>query len=464
VRLASPGCQLHTTGGNPLKKKLLAGVTAALVGLSLSPMVSANAATPLQKEIAAMKKSGDTFQYWIGLIFSDDANAQAVSSINAWALSRGIKANPVLVNQNNLTSQITAALTAGTMPDAFDAGSGLMLQLGSKNLVNVQALHDELAAKYGGLNKAATQFNLSTYGGKGLGVPYGINGNLLNRRLDLIKASGGSAQPPKTWEEALSTAYNAQKVGAWGFNTGNVGDAEGVFQAMFRDYGARTGNDEGTKCTIDTQQTKDFMTLVKKAYDKGLFPSDSSNSDGAWDNNKYLGGKAVMIANPGSVYTTLIGGSATWDKNPTLAKNTGFSPLPGGPVMQVAPSDGWLRVISKSSKYPELGKDLIRYLMGRNNMQEYYSKAIYGPAFKAYNTFTFWRVANDPARAGLYLLATAGTAGNYPDMNNAQNAEFHGGFGLSKMVQAYLYGGKTMTEAVTAAQASCQAIYDKYKK
>jgi hypothetical protein len=49
-------------------------------------------------------------------------------------------------------------------------------------------------------------------------------------------------------------------------------------------------------------------------------------------------------------------------------------------------------------------------------------------------------------------------------MNNAQNAEFHGGFGLSKMVQAYLYGGKSMTDAISAAQASCQAIYDKYKK
>jgi len=445
-----------------LKKKLLAGVTAALVGLSLSPMVSANAATPLQKEIAAINKSGDTFQYWIGLIFSDDANAQAVSSINAWALSRGIKANPVLVNQNNLTSQITAALTAGTMPDAFDAGSGLMLQLGSKNLVNVQALHDELAAKYGGLNKAATQFNLSTYGGKGLGVPYGINGNLLNRRLDLIKASGGSAQPPKTWEEALSTAYNAQKVGAWGFNTGNVGDAEGVFQAMFRDYGARTGNDEGTLCTINTQQTKDFMTLVKKAYDKGLFPSDSSNSDGAWDNNKYLGGKTAIIANPGSVYTTLLNGSATWEKNPTLAKNTGFSALPGGPVMRVAPSDFVVRLISKTTKYPELSKDLISYLMQKPQIQSYYRAAIYGPAFAGYNTFTFWRKSVDPARAGLYELAMFGVTGRYPDVNNTAIAEFTSGFGISKMVQRYLFDKVSMDKAIDEAQASCAAIYKKY--
>ena len=31
----------------------------------------------------------------------------------------------------------------------------------------------------------------------------------------------------------------------------------------------------------------------------GVYPTDSTNSDGAWDNNKYLGGKTAIIANPG---------------------------------------------------------------------------------------------------------------------------------------------------------------------
>jgi ABC-type glycerol-3-phosphate transport system substrate-binding protein len=128
--------------GSHMKKKLVAAAIAALMtaGLITVPATSANAAnTALQNEIAAIKKDNGKFTYWIGLIFSDIANETAVDQINAWAKTRGIKADPVLVNQNNLNAQVTAALAAGTMPDAFDAGSGLMLQLGSKNLLNIQS-------------------------------------------------------------------------------------------------------------------------------------------------------------------------------------------------------------------------------------------------------------------------------------------------------------------------------------
>jgi len=153
-----------------MKKKLAAAAVAALmtVGLITVPATSAHASNAaLKKEIEQIKKDNGKFTYWIGLIFSDVANETAVDQINAWAKTRGIKADPVLVNQNNLSAQITAALAAGTMPDAFDAGSGLMLQLGSKNLLNIQSTLDALIKKNGALNPGAAAFNLSSYAGKG---------------------------------------------------------------------------------------------------------------------------------------------------------------------------------------------------------------------------------------------------------------------------------------------------------
>ncbi len=446
--------------GSVMKRKLssiLAVVLAA--GLLTVPAVSANAANAaLNAEIAQIKKDNKKFTYWIGLIFSDEANALAVSQINEWAAMRGIQANPILVNQNNLNAQVTAAITAGTMPDAMDASAGLMLQLGDKNLLNVQSTLDALIKKNGALNNGAKFFNSSAYAAKGLGVPYGINGNLINRRLDLIKTK----KAPATWEELLTMGKSAMPSGGgWGFNTGNTGDAEGVFRAMFHGYGGRIADNAGKLCTIDAKPTRDFLTFVKKAYDAGVFPSDSTNSDGAWDNNKYLGGKTAIIANPGSVYTTLLNGSATWDKNPELAKNTGFSALPGGPVMRIAPSDAWLKVIPKTTKYPELGKDLINYMLQKKQMQPYYRAAIYGPAFSGFNVFTFWRKSVDPARAGLYELATLGVTGAFPDVNNVAVAEFNGQFGISKMVQRYLFDKVSLDKAIEEAQASCAAIYKK---
>lgn len=449
-----------------MKLKISAIAAVAFLALAMTPAVTAQAATrpALAAEIKALKASGKTYTYWIGLIFSDIANQAESDQIKKWGASKGIKVDPVFVNQNNLTANVTAALTAGTMPDALDISSGLMLQLGSKNLVNLQGLFDEMGQKYGGWNKAALNFNAATYAGKGLGVPYGVNGNLLNRRLDILAAAKQKKTPPVTWEEALSMAVATKQPGAWTFATGNVGDAESVFNIQHKGYGGRIANDAGTKCTLDTAETRAFLALVNKAFKAGAYASDSVTSDGAWDNNKYLGGKAVFIANPGSVYTTLINGSSTWDKNPTLAKNTGFSALPGGPVLRVAPSDAWLRAIPASSKYPELGKDLIRYLAQIGQIKAYYAAAIYGPVLKQYNSFTFWRVSVDPARAGLFDLATNGTSSTFPDVNNAALAEFGTGFGMSNMVQRYLYGGKTVNETIAQAQTTCQAIYDKYNK
>ena len=257
-------------------KKQMAGILSILLtaGLIMIPANPANAASPaLKKEITQINKDNAKFTYWIGLIFSDVANQTAVDQINAWARMRGITANPVLVNQNNLNAQVTAALTAGTMPDAFDASSGLMLQLGTKNLLNVQSTLDGLITKYGGLNPGATFFNTPAYAGKGLGVPYGINGNLINRRLDLVKTK----KAPITWEELLTQAKGAMPSGGgMGFNTGNVGDAESIFGAQLLGYGGRIADDAGKVCTLDSKATRDFLAFVKKAYDAGAYPSDST--------------------------------------------------------------------------------------------------------------------------------------------------------------------------------------------
>jgi multiple sugar transport system substrate-binding protein len=442
----------------PAAKKPAAKKPAAKPAADPKPAV---ATTAVQKEAAALNASGKKFTYWIGLIFSDIANSAAQDQIKSWGKSRGIQVDPVLVNQNNLTAQTTAALAAGTMPDAMDISSGLMLQLGSKNLLNIQSLTDEMAKKYGGWNAAAAVFDEKGYVGKGLGLPYGISGNLINRRLDLLKDAGAKTTAPKTWEELMEAATKTMKVGGAGFALGNVGDAETVFRAQFVGYGGRYADDAGKKCTIDAPATRDFLAFVKKWYDKGAYPTSAVTTDGGWDNNLYLGGKTVFIANPGSVYTTLLNGSAAWPKNPTLAKNTGFSALPGGPKARVAPSNAWLRAIPATTKYPELAKDLIRFLMDTRNMQEYYEWAIYGPALKDHNKFNFWDENVDPVHGGLYDLAVNGTSDSFPDANNAAFAAFGTGFNLSKMVQRHLLDGDSADKTIKEAQAVCQTLYDK---
>ena len=417
----------------------------------------------LEKEIAALNASGKKFTYWVGLIFSDLANGAANAQIRQWATSKGIKAEAVLVNQNNLAANVTAAVAAGTMPDALDVSSGLMLQLGSKNLRNVQGLVNELGRVYGGWLPGAAQFDKAGFEGKGLGVPFGVSGNLIGRRADLLSAAGAKTTAPKTWEELMESAVKAQPKGGAGFAIGNVGDAEGTFRAQFYSYGGRIADDAGKKCTIDAKPTRDFLAFVKKWYDKDAYAAGAVTTDGGWDNNLYIGGKTTFVMNTGSINTTLVNGSAAWPLGAaltTVRKGTKWSALPGGPVTKVAPAGGWLRAVSATTKYPELAQDLIRYLMKPENMESYYEWAIYGPVLKDYSKMEFWTDENNPVKGGLYELSTEGTPESFPDKNNSGWAAFGIDFGLSKMVQRHLIDGMSADETIKLAQTACQKAYD----
>ncbi len=420
----------------------------------------AAASTPVQKEIAALNASGKKFTYWYGAIFSTVAYAAIQDQIKSWAKARGIQVDAVAVNTQNTNPVVTAAAAAGTLPDALDMSASLVLQLGSKNLRNIQPLIDEMNKLNGGLIGSAEPLNEKSYAAKGLGVPYGMSGSLMYRRLDLLKEAGAKTTAPKTWEELMEAATKVMKGGA-GFALGNGIDADSVMRAQFVGYGGRLADEAGKKCTLDTPETRDFLAFVKKWYDKGAYPASAVTEDGSWDNNMYLAGRTVFIVNPGSVYATMVNGSASWDPNPKMAKNTGFSAVPGGPKVRYSGAEGWLKGIPVTSKYPELGQDLIRFLLEIRNMQEYLEYAIFGPAYKGFEKFEYWDENVDPVHAGAYEIAKYGQGPSFPDVNNAAFSAFTAGLNMTKMVQRHIIDGESADSTIKKAQAVCQAIYDK---
>src|SRR3982751_5883832 len=65
---------------------------------------------------------GKKLTYWGGLIFSDDANKLLTDTINAWGAANGVATEVVMINQNETTQKVSAAVSSNTMPDAMDAG------------------------------------------------------------------------------------------------------------------------------------------------------------------------------------------------------------------------------------------------------------------------------------------------------------------------------------------------------
>ena len=104
-----------------------------------------------QAQGAALPKAVGTFTYWGGLIFSEEANAMLVQRIKQWGQERGVPVDVVMINQNETVQRVSAAVEAGTMPDALDMGRDLMLLLSRNNrLEPVDDVFDRIGREHGG--------------------------------------------------------------------------------------------------------------------------------------------------------------------------------------------------------------------------------------------------------------------------------------------------------------------------
>lgn len=399
-----------------------------------------------------------TFKYWGGLIFSDVANKMIEERIKQWGKDRNVPVEVVMINQNETVQRVSAAVEAGTMPDALDMGRDLLLLLNKNSrLEALDDINDAVGKAHGGwLDSVTRANNPKDFGGKVFGVPFGQSGNLLNRRDDIL-SKAGYPNAPKTWEELVEMSKKVNsppKYYSMGLALSNVGDGNLQVEVM-RSYGGRVADTDGKKCTLDSAEVRTYMKWVTDAYAAGLFPPGATTWDGAGDNNAYQSGQAVFIANPGSVYLNILA------NDPELAKGSKYSALPAGPKLQVAPTGLNFRVIPTSSKNKELAKDLLLYLADDKFMTDYFKNAIYGPVLKSQQTAPVYK--ESPLHAGLLDLALNGTAANYPDVDNLALAEFNTNFLVPKMVQKVVVDKKSIDDAIKETQTACQAIYDKYK-
>lgn len=415
-------------------------------------------AKPTEAPAAEAPAAEGTFTYWGGLIFSDAANQMLVDRIEEWGAMKGIDVDVVMINQNETVQRVSAAIEAGTMPDALDMGQGQMLLLSQAGQLEIlDDLYAQIGEAHGGWIPSVDQLSaIPAFNGHRYGIPFGVGGNVLYRRADVLEAAG-YAEAPKTWEELseMAAAQNPPEHYGMGFALSNVGDAN-LTTTMLQSWGGRIADDEGKTCTIDSAETRAFMAWITEAFTAGLFPPGATTWDGAGDNVAYQSGNALFIANPGSVYLYMR------DNDPDLGDSTKYSALPGGPAMRIAPMGAPnYRVIPSTSKHKELAMDLFAYLAEDEFMEEYYYNAIYGPVAESYKDAPIF--TEGPVHVGLLDLVQNGTPPAFPDVDNAAFAEYGSNFLTPRMVQRVVVDGISIDDAIAETQTACQAIYDKYK-
>jgi multiple sugar transport system substrate-binding protein len=430
-----------------------------LLGASVGGMAAALGGGRLQPALAAPAVlKGSKLTYWGGLIFSDKANKLLVERITRWGADNGVQTEVVMINQNETVQRLSAAIASNTMPDAMDLGLDLLLVLSRQGVfLPVDDLYDGIGKAHGGwFAPVATATDTSPTAGGRIGIPFGVSGNLLMRRHDLL-SKAGFTKAPATWEEMSlqGTAVNKPPLYGLGLALSNVGDGNTQVSVM-QSYGGRVADDGGKMAAIKSDATRSYLRWVKDAWDKKLFPPGNTTWDGAGDNNAYLAGQAAFIANTGSV------GIAAKDTDPELYDGTLYSSLPAGPKGIVSPISPQLRAIPKTGKNPDGAKALIEHLSQADFLKAYYGSAIYGPVLQEQASFEVF-AGSDPILAGLLDLVRNGTAPAYPDVYNPAYADALNNFVVPKMVQRVVIDNWDLDHAMDEAQTQTQAIYAKYK-
>lgn len=395
--------------------------------------------------------------YWGGLIFSEEANKLLAETITAWGAANGVETEVVMINQNETVQKVSAAVSSNTMPDALDVGLDLLLLLSRQGVfITLDDLYASIGAAQGGwFEGTARATDTSAAAGGRTGIPFGVNGNLLLRRKDLLEPAGFMTAPA-TWEElkAQAEAVNKSPVSGLGLALSNVGDAN-VQVNILQSYGARIADDAGENVTIKSEEMRTYLTWLKDAWDKGLFSPGATTWDGAGDNQAYLSGQAAFIANTGSV------GIAARNDDPELFEASAFSPLPAGPMGTISPITPQNRAVTASSGMQDEAKALIEHLANPEFMNAYFNVAIYGPVLKSQEQLSAFDGTNT-ILTGLLGLSQTGTAPAYPDVYNAAWADFSSNFVIPKMCQRIVVDGWDFDQAMDEAQTQGQAIYDKY--
>ena len=432
---------------NWTRRRVLGSSLAGAALLGTSRLSAALAAPAVQK--------GSKLTFWGGLIFSDAANKLLTDTVNKWGADNGVTVEVVMINQNETVQKVSAAVLSNSMPDVLDVGLDLLSVLSKQGVfLPLDDLYSSIGSAQGGWYPGVDK--ASALPGGRPGIPFGVSGNLLLRRNDVLQPAGFT-KAPATWEELSkqAAAVNQPPLFGLGLALSNVGDGN-VQMSVMQSYGGRIGDDAGKNAAIKSDATKTYLQWVKDAWDKKLFPPGNTTWDGAGDNQAYLSGQAVFIANTGSV------GIAAKTQDPDLYKGTPSSSRPGGPKGVVSPLGPQLRAIPKTSKNAETAKALIEFLSQPEFMAAYYAEAIYGPVLQNQATLKAFD-GTDPIHAGLLDLVKNGTAPGFPDVYNTAYADISNNFIIPKMAQRVVIDNWDFDKAMTEAQAQAQAIYDKYK-
>jgi multiple sugar transport system substrate-binding protein len=341
--------------------------------------------------------------------------------------------------------KITTGIAGGIAPDVFMAGAIWIAALASKQaLLPLDGLvrgWSDWPDWYEACRRAAT------YAGVTYGVPYQVvtRGNLIYRKGLFEQAGLNPAAPPRTWDEALTTAHRLTQrqdgritISGWHIRM-SAPDLAQQYEDALVQAGGTVFTDDLTAPRNATPEGEAALRFLVSFVERGILPPEGMDT-GLANLNAYTAGRVALFPGfPWDLLNAQIFAPAVWDE--TLV----------APPLHHKQQSGTLEyLIYQRTKSPEASFRLIQALVGEQAGVELGIEGVWAmPARKAHERA---KVLADPRlRTCVESLRLATPRQVVPQHFDVQPA-------MGRHVELALRGAMPVAEALRAMDAAVTTI------
>jgi multiple sugar transport system substrate-binding protein len=423
----------------------------ALAGATLgAPMLARDS---LAQDLSFKPEPGAKLRVLRWKRFVQGDEDQWMANTRAFTEKTGVAVTVDNENWEDLRPKAAVAANVGSGPDIILSTNDDSHQYPDK-LLEIGDLCEYLGKKYGPWYPSALAYGKS--GGRWIALPLGSGGNCMNYRTSHLNAAGFK-QFPKDTDGFLKLCKSLKKNGTPpGFALGNAtGDANGWCHWLLWAFGGKMV-DEQNRLAINSKETAAALEYARELYP--TFVSGTLSWLDPNNNKAFLSGDISLTGNGISIYY-----AAKTSKDPKLqdlAKDMNHAVFPVGPVGHPTMSALFFTcVIYKYSKYPNAAKEYLRFMMEKEQYEEW-QKASIGfvtQPLTFYERNPVWAV--DPKHTPFKYSCKNMLPNGYAGTLGAASAGCIADFIVVNMVAEAASGAETVKDAMSRAEKRAKRYY-----